>query len=141
MSGVIIGWTVGVTVGVVVWGVIWGFVTRGVVVSRGYNSGTAWFFIGFFLGFIGLIIAVLTKPDLRQMNGQVPQNIPQAGSSERGQAMAKMNGQVPQNIPQAGLSEREQAVAELKKCKELLDSGVLTEEEFQAQKQKLLVKL
>ena len=118
MSGVIIGWTVGVTVGVVVWGVIWGFVTRGVVVSRGYNSGTAWFFIGFFLGFIGLIIAVLTKPDLRLMNGQVPQN-----------------------ISQAGLSEREQAVAELKKCKELLDSGVLTEEEFQAQKQKLLVKL
>ena len=60
---------------VIMWGVIWGFATEAIVKGKGYENTKSWFFCGFFLGFIGLIIAAC-KPSLiapTKVN-QVPQH-------------------------------------------------------------------
>lgn len=44
---------------------IWGFVVRSIIRSKGYDDLTVWFIIGFFLGFFGLIIA-LVRPSQRK---------------------------------------------------------------------------
>ncbi len=43
---------------------VWGFVVRYVMKNKGYQNLGAWFCCGFFLGIIGLVIAI-TRPDLR----------------------------------------------------------------------------
>lgn len=41
--------------GIIIWGIIWGAVCRITMSNKGYDSA-GWFFCGFFLGLIGLII-------------------------------------------------------------------------------------
>ena len=91
-----------------------GFAAYETIKNRGYNKSTAqsWFFVGFFFGVIGLLLT-LTKPDLRALNS---------------------NGSNMQVNNPAPISKAD----ELKKFKDLLDSGAITEEEFNHQKQKLL---
>ncbi len=92
-----------------------GFATYETIKNRGYNKSTAqsWFFVGFFFGIIGLLLT-LTKPDLTAQN---------------------------RNIADSDIinTEPKSKADELKKFKELLDSGVITEEEYNQQKRKLLL--
>lgn len=53
----------GIFIGVLIGATIWGFVIRYLMKTKGYQNLGAWFCCGFFLGIIGLIIAV-TRPDL-----------------------------------------------------------------------------
>ncbi len=54
---------VGAIIGVAIAATVWGFVVRYIMKGKGYQNLGAWFCCGFFLGIIGLIIAV-TRPDL-----------------------------------------------------------------------------
>lgn len=92
-----------------------GFATYEAIKKRGYNKSTAqsWFFVGFFFGIIGLLLTV-TKPDLTA------------------QKMYSENLQTNNTEPKSKADE-------LKKFKELLDSGAITEEEYNQQKKKLLL--
>lgn len=54
----------GIFIGVLIGATIWGFVIRYLMKTKGYQNLGAWFCCGFFLGIIGLIIAV-TRPDLK----------------------------------------------------------------------------
>ena len=54
---------IGVAIGCTIAAIIWGFVVRYVMKTKGYQNLGAWYCCGFFLGLIGLIIAV-TRPDL-----------------------------------------------------------------------------
>lgn len=62
---------------VLVWGLVWGACTRQNVLDKGYeDEGLKYFFIGFFLGLIGFILAY-AKPDLKKeyMDNQFRQMI------------------------------------------------------------------
>ncbi len=50
-------WIIYVIVGGLIWGLIWGLVTRAIMKGKGHDSTVGWFFCGFFLGLIGVIIA------------------------------------------------------------------------------------
>lgn len=96
-------------IGAIVWGAIWGFVAYSIVLNRGYPKEEAnkWEFVGFFLGIIGVFIAMVAKPDIRnQQNTTTQQQFNEADT--------------------------------LLKYKELLDSGAITQEEFDAKKKELL---
>ena len=96
-------------IGVIVWGAIWGFVAYSIVLNRGYPKEDAnkWEFVGFFLGIIGVFIAMVAKPDIRnQQNMTTYQQFNEADT--------------------------------LLKYKELLDSGAITQEEFDAKKRELI---
>ena len=43
--------------GVLLWCIIWGFVTKAIVKGKGYENSGVWFWCGFFLGIIGVIVA------------------------------------------------------------------------------------
>ena len=55
---------VGILIGCLIGCTVWGFVVRYVMKNKGYQNLGAWFCCGFFLGIIGLVIAI-TRPDLR----------------------------------------------------------------------------
>ena len=90
-------------------GVVWGFVTRAIVKGKGYESYNSWFWCGFFLALIGVIVAAC-KPAVNTTQSYAPVPVqPQASDAD-----------------------------ELKKYKELLDSGAITQEEYDAKKKQLL---
>lgn len=90
-------------------GVIWGFVTRAIVKGKGYEKYNSWFWCGFFLALIGVIVAAC-KPAVNTTQSYAPVPVqPQASDAD-----------------------------ELKKYKELLDSGAITQEEYDAKKKQLL---
>lgn len=112
------GYIVGGLVGCIVFGLI----CRAIVKSKGYegsdNHGFAW---GFWLGIIGLIVCACKPNYLDTYNGR------------------KMMESVPMNA-QSAVSNSSVA-EELKKFKELYDQGVLSEQEYKAQKERLLNKM
>ncbi|MBP3792780.1 MAG: hypothetical protein ILA24_01930 [Ruminococcus sp.] len=55
---------VGILIGSLIGCTIWGFVVRYIMKNKGYTNLGTWFVCGFFLGIIGLVIAI-TRPDLR----------------------------------------------------------------------------
>ena len=55
---------VGLIIGVAIAATVWGFVIRYIMKTKGYQNLGAWFCCGFFLGIIGLVIAI-TRPDLK----------------------------------------------------------------------------
>ena len=79
-------------------GCLWGWAVNKVIKSKGYDEN--WFWWGFFLGWIALVIALIK-----------PQN---------------------NNI------ENNTKFDEVKKYKELLDSRIITEDEFNKKKEELL---
>ena len=93
---------------VVMWCVIWGFVTKAIVKGKGYENSGAWFWCGFFLGIIGVIVAAC-KP---AVNNQILYNY--------------------QQQPQTSSAD------ELMKYKMLLEQGAITQEEYDAKKKQIL---
>ncbi len=98
----------------IVQGLICGFVAQVVSENKGYEDG---FFWGFFLGIIGIIV-VACKPD--------------NNSSYASALLSK-------ETEEKDKSEKELLnVQKLKSYKDLLDSGVITQEEFDKKKSELL---
>lgn len=89
------------------------FIPANIAKKKGYSFGLWWFY-GWMLWIVA-IIHVNMIPD---------KNAPQA--------------QVQQNAVPAQPASTKSAADELKKYKELLDQGAITEEEFQQQKAKIL---
>ena len=111
-----------IILGVLVWGVIWGVICKSIVKSKGYpddeNSGFWW---GFLLGLLGLIVCAVKPNYLDTYKGR--------------QIEAVESNAAQSTVSNSSVAE------ELKKFKELYDQGVLSEQEFQAQKEKLLNKM
>ena len=108
-----VGYGIGYIIGGVIVGIIFGCITKHINESKGYEGGFAW---GFWLSFIGIIV-VACKPDNRIYTQMQNQNAANSSySANHGQSAAD----------------------ELKKYKELMDQGVITQAEFQAKKEQLL---
>lgn len=90
-------------------GCVWGWAVNKIVKNRGYDEN--WFWWGFFFGLIALIVA-LTKP--QNTYGQYKSTV----AYEDGANSDKF--------------------AEVKKYKELMDAGIITEEEFNKKKSEIL---
>lgn len=98
----------------IIQGLICGFIAQIISENKGYEDG---FFWGFFLGIIGLIV-VACKPD--------------NNSSYASALLSKA-------AEEKDKSEKELLnVQKLKSYKELLDSGVITQEKFDKKKSELL---
>lgn len=102
-------------ISILIFAVLWGFVAMSIVRNKGYDNEddkNKWFLVGFVLGLIGVIIAAC-QPSLVNMGNNAGNNnvIVQSNNS---------------------------TADEIKKFKELLDAGVITEQEFQAKKDQLL---
>ena len=98
----------------IIQGLIWGFVAQVVSENKGYEDGFFWFF---FLGIIGIIV-VACKPD--------------NNSSYASVLLSKA-------AEEKDKSEKELLnVQKLKSYRDLLDSGVITQEEFDKKKSELL---
>ncbi len=141
----------------VIWGVVWGIATYNVIENKGYSDN--WFWWGFFFGFIALIVA-LTKPDANQYavsaapgksgidqkmldNGGWKCTCGRVNPSYTGTCACKKSKQEAlereKKVQQA--KEEEQELVKLKKLKEykeLLDAGVITEEEYEVKKKAIL---
>ena len=90
-------------------GVVWGFVTRAIVKGKGYENYNSWFWCGFFLALIGVIVAAC-KPAVNATQSYAPVPVqPQASDAD-----------------------------ELMKYKQLFDQGAITQEEYEAKKKQLL---
>ena len=103
---------VGILIGCLIGCTVWGFVVRYVMKNKGYQNLGAWFCCGFFLGIIGLVIAI-TRPDLRNQpfqNGNpygspygnpyanpYGQPMPPYGQPMQGQPYGQPMGQPPYN--------------------------------------------
>lgn len=105
-----------IIVAVLIWNCIWGSVTALVIENRGYNEN--WFWWGFFFGFLALIVAC-TKPQITATQ--------QDENSEN---------------QESTVTEKESAelinLKILREYKELLDSGVITQEDFDKKKAEIL---
>ncbi len=66
--------------GVLLWCIIWGFVTKAIVKGKGYENSGVWFWCGFFLGIIGVIVAAC-KPAVNVSPNYTPVQ-PQTGSAD-----------------------------------------------------------
>lgn len=88
---------------------VWGWAVNKIVKNRGYDEN--WFWWGFFFGLIALIVA-LTKPQ-----------------STYGQYKSAVINEDSANCDK---------FAEVKKYKELMDAGIITEEEFNKKKSEIL---
>ena len=104
-------------------GLFWGLITVGIAYNRGYGDEQGkWFLVGFVLGLIGVIIAASTAP----RNSQGVTNVPTVNT------IPKDNSNVGAASPEIENLER------LKKYKELLDMGAITQEEFELKKNEIL---
>ncbi len=123
---IIVYWIAGI-IGGIIWGVVWGCITSSIMKNKGYTGGS-WFWLGCFLGFIGLIIA-FSKPeipryDFRRYNEN--SNLPNYGRGANNR------------IPSYAASSSDDNIEKIKKYKELLDIGAITEEEYNIKKKELL---
>ena len=144
------------------WGFVWGACTRQNVIDKGYENGFAYFVLGFFLGFIGFIIAYV-KPDLKkeeqermmrdiyyrtQAADKARQQPIQADNNWRcscgamnrpDEAVCHRCGTAKEKPKQNTSNQSAEKVGdELKKYKEMLDQGLITQEDFDAKKKQLL---
>lgn len=138
----------------IVQGLIFGFATDAVIRNKGYDEN--WFWWGFFFGLVALVVAV-AKPDntvtvsyeIRQQNHE------KALLNENGWKCSQCGTVHPHYTGTCGCGNTKSASLEaeqkkqkqaselenlqkLKAYKELLDSGVITEEEFEKKKKELL---
>ena len=144
----------GIVIGIIIWGVIWGVATNKVIENKGYDEN--WFWWGFIFGFIALIVAA-AKPEVRSStpvpSSSASTSTPQQLTSIDQKTLANGGwkctcGRV--NPSYTGTCscgkkkrdiEEEQHLEQLKKLKdykELLDSGVISSEEYEKKKKELL---
>ncbi|MBO4889283.1 MAG: SHOCT domain-containing protein [Firmicutes bacterium] len=90
-------------------GYIWGIIVAKVMRKKGYIEN--WFWAGFFLRLIAIIIA-LSKPSLIDQSHK--------------------------NYPTNPHIREKEIVEEIRSYKQLLDEGIITEEEFERKKESLL---
>ena len=142
-------------------GCVFGAITHAIQDSKGYSETGFWW--GFWLGWIGIIV-VACKPNIndyyyskRTGNGPSPMvtsaTVPQGGwrcscgrthagyvsscvcGLNKNQSPAKPT---PAPVKQSAPETEAEKIAALREYKALLDSGVLTQEEFDKKKQQLL---
>jgi hypothetical protein len=141
-------------------GCLWGAATYTINENKGYYNNGFWW--GFWLGLIGVIV-VLCKPDARTQYyetygypSQYGNKIPEGGwkctcgtihssyvtSCSCGKSKREVLNPTPAPKPQPSAMAAEdkegKIIAALQEYKKLLDSGVLTQEEFEQKKQQLL---
>lgn len=153
-------------VAAVVWGVIWGFATKKVIENKGYYEN--WFWWGFFFGWIALIVALSkpeyrhesysgSRPALNVANPSTAKS--SSGDEWKCYHCARVNPGylttcncgLTLQMSKRAYREKDERVAEaskknsemdnlklLKEYKDMLDSGIITEEEFAAKKAQLL---
>lgn len=146
---------IGAVIGIIIWGVIWGAATQTVVYNKGYEEN--WFWWGFFFGFIALLVA-LSKPQLYSTGPLSPQLAREAeerrtmeaggwkcvcgrlNPSYTGTCACGRSRQAVLAAAAAGPAEEKEgaAVKMIKQYKELLDSGAITQEEFEKKKREIL---
>lgn len=150
-------------IGIVIWGSIWGVATNAVIRNKGYDEN--WFWWGFFFGFIAVLVA-LSKPqvsyDEEVADHEAEKAREQAILSSNGWKCSKCGRVNPSYTGTCGcgtskmqsealLRKREEEkrkilesqsetdnVKKIKEYKELLDSGIITQEEFDKKKAELL---
>lgn len=91
-------------------GLLWSYLGRYVGLKKGINSGYIW---GYCLGFIGLVIVCILPSENNNINNNIFNN---------------------RNTNLVNVSVTD----EIKKYKELLDAGAITEEEYNIKKKELL---
>ena len=145
---------IGAVIGIIIWGVIWGAATQTVVYNKGYEEN--WFWWGFFFGFIALLVA-LSKPQLYSTGPLSPQLAREAEERRTMEAggwkcvCGRLNpsysgtcacGRSRQAVLAAAaepaLENEGATVRMIKQYKELLDSGAITQEEFEKKKREIL---
>ncbi len=145
---------IGAVIGIIIWGVIWGAATQTVVDNKGYEEN--WFWWGFFFGFIALLVA-LSKPQLYSTGPLSPQLAREAEERRTMEAggwkcvCGRLNpsytgtcacGRSRQAVLAAAaepaLENEGATVRMIKQYKELLDSGAITQEEFEKKKREIL---
>lgn len=139
---------------------LWGAASYAINSNKGYYNNGFWW--GFWLGLIGVIV-VLCKPDARTQYyetygypSQYGNKIPEGGwkctcgtihssyvtSCSCGKSKREVLNPTPAPKPQpssaAAEDKESKIIAALQEYKKLLDSGVLTQEEFEQKKQQLL---
>ncbi len=140
---------------VLIYAVIWGAVLRKVIQNKGYEESYAnrWFWWGFFFGLFALIVA-LTKPVYQKPiteNNYILYPKPNDWTCTCGRTNPAYTGtcscgRTKQEVQaEDGMYEYETndepvlgAADEIKKFKELLDSGAITQEEFNLKKKQIL---
>ena len=151
-------------IGVTIVSIIFGFITKAIMDSKGYFYTVRWFWCGFFLGIIGIIIAICKSANYSNGSNFVENKEMSNYDRERNErrilesggwrcvcgrvnndyvsscacGRAKREGDV--NVQEAIAIEQKEkdSITQLKEYKELLDSGILTQEEFDAKKKQLL---
>ena len=141
----------------IVVGSVFGIATQSIIDNKGYDE--KWFWWGFFFGFIAMLVAI-SKPENHAYEGANPKWM-QSSSDSRDDAILKQGGwrctcgRVNSSYTgtcACGKRKEERASSkqthknasaddkfdEIKKYKELLDSGIITEEEFDKKKIELL---
>ena len=97
-------------------GLFFGLMTGAIASNKGRSA--AWFWMGFCLDIVGLIV-VICLPNLNNKKPPVTSN---------------MHEETIQNDSEPQMDKFE----EIRKYKELLDEGIITQEEFEAKKKELL---
>jgi len=144
-------------VSALIWSIIWGVIVKKVIENKGYYEN--WFWWGFFFGWIALIVA-LTKPDNNRGESlndnsllkklQSEENTPSGwrctcgklnplyvGTCDCGKNRYSKQESKAMGIS-APLVNHSSVADDIKKYKELLDMGAITEAEFEAKKKELL---
>ncbi|MBM6925892.1 SHOCT domain-containing protein [Pseudoflavonifractor phocaeensis] len=144
---------------ILVWALIWGFATRAVIYNKGYSDN--WFWWGFFFGFIAFIVALSKGDNHYNETSEKPSIIRDTAFDKQiladggwkcscGRinyhyvstcACGKSKTDVVAPVKTSSLSQEKQTVSDIeavKKYKELLDAGIITQEEFDIKKKQLL---
>lgn len=141
----------------IIFGCIFGGITKYINEKNGYYGGFAW---GFWLGWIGIVVVACRRPAYRPTRESIIRPIEQPDSTNEEPAppntwkcrcgrcnalyvsacvcgLSKNQEELPEPNPSAPEDELKN-ISLLKEYKELLDSGVITQEEFEAKKKSIL---
>lgn len=158
---------IGYIIGGIIWGVIWGCAAQAVITNKGYeDERTKYFWLGFFFSFIPLIVAA-TRPqyqepfrqektlaDIKREEeqiradggwkcdcGEMNYNYVSTcvcGRHKREVLDAREKAKTADNNPVKIVVPDASAAQQIKDFKELLDTGIISQEEFDAKKKQLL---